>query len=101
MKNLNAMTEQSNPGTILYERFMPAGPAVRVRRTSDDGQHPVVAVLEVDRRASSPRASRGVGSPPPLLLVEGRTDDDVLDQLRPHADNDAVLSRLMVEKGYR
>jgi hypothetical protein len=25
----------------------------------------------------------------------------VLDQLRPHADNDAVLSRLMVEKGYR
>lgn len=95
------MDEDTNPGRILYERFMPAGPAVRVRRTSVEGQMPVVAVLEVDRRASSPRQSRGVGTPPPLLLVEGSTDDDVLDQLRPHADNDAVLSRLMVEKGFR
>jgi hypothetical protein len=95
------MTQQSTPGTILYERFMPAGPAVRVRRTSGEGQVPVIAVLEVDRRASSPRQSRGVGTPPPLLLVEGPSDDDVLDQLRPHADNDAVLSRLMLEKGFR
>lgn len=95
------MDQHENPGTILYERFMPAGPAVRVRRTSDSGQLPVVAVLEVDRRASSPRQSRGVGTPPPLLLVEGATDDEVLDQLRPHAENDAVLSRLMVEKGFR
>lgn len=95
------MTDEEYPGAVLYERFMPAGPAVRVRRTSSEGQMPVVAVLEVDRRASSPRQSRGVGTPPPLLLVEGTTDDEVLEQLRPHADNDAVLSRLMIEKGFR
>lgn len=95
------MTQQSNPGTILYERFMSAGPAVRVRRVSADGQSPVVAVLEVDRRASSPRASRGAGTPPPLMEVEGPTEDDVLDLLRPHAENDSALARLMVEKGFR
>ena len=95
------MTRKSNPGPILYERFMPSGPVVRVRRTSAVGQLPVVAVLEVDRRASSPRGSLGAGTPPPLLEVEGPTDDDVLDRLRPHAENDSLLSRMMVEKGIR
>jgi hypothetical protein len=95
------VTTESIPGTVLYERFMPAGPAVRIRRTSGDGDTPVVAVLEVDRRALTPRASRGLGVPPSLLLVEGTTDRDVVTMLKPHADNDATVSRLMIEKGLR
>jgi hypothetical protein len=95
------MNTESIPGTVLYERFMPAGPAVRIRRTSGDGDTPVVAVLEVDRRALTPRASRGVGIPPSLLLVEGESDRDVVNLLRPHAENDATVARLMIEKGLR
>lgn len=95
------MSDFDTPTDVLYERPMPAGPLVRVRRISEPGAVPVVAVLEVDRRAASLRPSRGGGTPPPLLLVEGPSADDVIAQLRPHADNDAILARMMVEKGVR
>src|SRR3954447_561970 len=66
------------PG-VLYERFLPHGPAVRIRRTSDDGVTPVTAVLEVARRAGTPR--EGVGTPPPLLHCEAPTEADAIASL--------------------
>ncbi|HXT17396.1 MAG TPA: hypothetical protein VN706_17280 [Gemmatimonadaceae bacterium] len=84
---------------ILYERTLPHGPAVRIRRTSDPGTPPVTAVLEVDRRAGTPRA--GIGNPPPLLQCEAANDDDALAQLKPHADDDRTVVQLMREKGLR
>lgn len=86
--------------TILYRRKLPHGPAVRVRRTSEAGHSPVTAVLEVDRRAGTPRESDG-GFPPPLMIVEGATDADVLAALHPHAQDDRLLAGLMREKGLR
>ena len=53
---------------ILYKRILPHGPAVRIRRTSEDGVVPVTAVLEVDRRAGTPR--EGIGTPPSLMTAE-------------------------------
>jgi len=89
------------PSSILYERSLPHGPSVRIRRTSESGTTPVVAVLEVDRRAGTPRASVGTGFPPPLLTVEGTSEPDVMAQLEPYAKDDAVVARLLREKGLR
>lgn len=86
-------------GAILYERFLPHGPAVRVRRTSEDGVNPVVAVLEVDRRAGTPRA--GIGTPPPLLQCEADSESEVLAMLEPHARDDRMILQLMRDKGLR
>lgn len=85
---------------ILYERALPHGPAVRVRRTSPAGIVPVLAALEVDRRAGTPRAAAG-GFPPPLMQVEGESEDDVLARLEPFARNDAEIARLLRERGLR
>lgn len=84
---------------ILYERILPHGPAVRIRRTSDPGGIPVMAVLEVDRRAGTPRA--GIGTPPPLLECEAQSDEDALEKLRPHAEDDRTIVQLMRERGLR
>jgi hypothetical protein len=84
---------------ILYERFLPHGPAVRVRRTSDAGVTPVTAVLEVDRRAGTPRA--GIGTPPPLMHCEAPTEAEALAMLEPHARDDRTVVQLMREKGLR
>ena len=73
---------------------------MRVRRTSDQGIVPVVAVLEVDRRAGTPRANLG-GNPPPLLIAEGTSEVDVLASLKPSADDDHAIARLLREKGLR
>lgn len=86
--------------TILYSRKLPHGPAVRIRRTSDVGVVPVTAVLEVDRRAGTPREFDG-GFPPPLMIVEGETDADVLAALEPQARDDRMIAGLMREKGLR
>lgn len=86
--------------TILYKRMLPHGPAVRVRRTSEVGEHPVTAVLEVDRRAGTPRESDG-GFPPPLMTVEGSSEAEVLAALQPHAQDDRLLAGMMREKGLR
>jgi hypothetical protein len=85
---------------ILYTRNLPHGPAVRVRRTSDAGAVPVTAVLEVDRRAGTPRELEG-GFPPPLMVAEGRSEADVLTALEPSARDDRVVAGLMHQKGLR
>lgn len=84
---------------VLYERLLPHGPAVRIRRLSAAGEHPVTAVLEVDRRAGTPRAS--TGSPPPLMRFEGDTERDAVEALEPHARDDRRIVQLMREKGLR
>ena len=84
---------------ILYERSMPHGPAVRIRRTSGAGVTPVTAVLEVDRRAGTPRA--GIGDPPPLMSFEGPTESEALEFLGPHARDDRLIVQLLREKGLR
>jgi hypothetical protein len=86
------------PG-ILYERVLPHGPAVRIRRTSEPGVTPVVAVLEVDRRAGTPRA--GIGTPPPLMECEAGDEAEALAKLEPHASDDRAIVQLMREKGLR
>ena len=86
--------------SILYSRPLPHGPVVRVRRTSEPGVLPVTAVLEVDRRAGTPREHDG-GFPPPLMIVEGETESEVLAVLEPQARDDRLLAGLMREKGQR
>lgn len=84
---------------ILYERILPHGPAVRIRRLSIAGEQPVTAVLEVDRRAGTPRAS--TGDPPPLMHFEGATEQAAVDALEPHARDDRRIVQLMRDKGLR
>ena len=86
--------------TILYRRLMPHGPAVRIRRTSADGVVPVVCVLEVDRRAGTPREFEP-GYPPSLLTAEHATEREALAALEPLAKDDAQIARLLREKGLR
>lgn len=92
------MTEPA-AGDLLYERFLPHGPAVRIRRTSEAGAKPVVAVLEVDRRAGTPR--EGIGTPPPLMRCEAPSEAEAVATLQPHAADDRMIAQLMREKGLR
>ncbi|HVZ78126.1 MAG TPA: hypothetical protein VG818_09125 [Gemmatimonadaceae bacterium] len=85
---------------ILYRRTLHEGRVVRIRRTSDPGAVPVTAVLEVDRRAGTPREHAG-GTPPPLMHCEAETEAAVLDALTPHAADDRMIAQLMREKGLR
>ncbi|MDQ6633355.1 MAG: hypothetical protein M3Z10_01215 [Gemmatimonadota bacterium] len=85
---------------ILYDRRLAHGPAVRDRRTSVPGVVPVTAVLEVDRRAGTARESLG-GFPPPLMIVEAPSDEEVLALLQPHATDDRLVAGLMHDKGLR
>jgi hypothetical protein len=91
------MSETSND--VLFERFLPHGPAVRIRRTSDAGVEPVTAVLEVDRRAGTPRA--GIGTPPPLMHCEAESESAAVELLGAHARDDRMIAQLMREKGLR
>jgi hypothetical protein len=84
---------------ILYKRLLPHGPAVRIRRTSGAGIVPVTAVLEVDRRAGTPR--EGVGTPPSLMSAEGTSEAEVLAKLEPHAADDRSIVLLIRERGLR
>lgn len=84
---------------ILYERTMTAGHVVRIRRLTPDGASPVRAVIEVDRRAGSPRESTGRGLPPPLMAVEGDSEPDVVASLMPFVQEDASVARLMAQRG--
>lgn len=86
--------------SILFSRKLPHGPAVRVRRTSEAGVVPVMAVLEVDRRAGTPRESES-GFPPPLLLAEGASETEVVAALQSQANDDRLIAGLMREKGLR
>jgi hypothetical protein len=85
---------------ILYKRLLPSGPAVRIRRTSDEGVTPVTAVLEVDRRAGTPREKEG-GIPPALMTVEGDSEAEVVAALEPTAGDDRAIAQLMRDRGVR
>jgi hypothetical protein len=84
---------------VLYQRLLPHGPAVRVRRTSEPGALPVTAVLEVDRRAGTPR--EGIGTPPPLMQCEAASEGEAVTLLEPHANDDRTIVQLMREHGLR
>ena len=86
---------------ILYERTMPHGHIVRIRRLTPDGQAPVRAVIEVDRRAGTPRSSGGGGRPPALMAVEGESEPDVVASLLPFAEEDAAVARLLAQRDVR
>ncbi len=86
---------------ILYERTMTSGAIVRIRRMTADGVSPVRAVIEVDRRAGSPRSSGGAGTPPPLMAVEGASDAEVTASLLPFAEEDSAVARLLAQRGAR
>jgi hypothetical protein len=85
---------------ILYRRKMPHGPEVRIRRTSVPGATPVTAVLDVDRRAGTPREKDG-GTPPALKQAEGPSEDAVVAALRADADDDRAIAGLLRAKGLR
>jgi hypothetical protein len=85
---------------ILYRRKLVHGPEVRIRRTSPLGATPVTAVLDVDRRAGTPREKDG-GTPPPLKQAEGATEADVIAALKKDADDDRAIAGLMRAKGQR
>jgi hypothetical protein len=84
---------------ILYERTLPHGPSVRIRRVTIAGESPVTLVLEVDRRAGTPRA--GEGHPPTLMQVVGATEQDGVRALEPHARDDRRVVQLMRDMGLR
>jgi hypothetical protein len=84
---------------VLYQRTMAHGPAVRIRRTSDTGTTPVIAVLEVERRAGTPR--EGQGTPPALLHCEAASERDALSMLESQAGDDRLITRLLHSKGLR
>ena len=86
---------------VLYERNQSSGPVVRVRRISPEGETPVRAVLEVDRRGGLLRKGQTFGSPPPIAQATGESDSAALAQLLPFAMEDAELARLMRDKGLR
>jgi hypothetical protein len=83
---------------ILYERTMTAGYVVRIRRLTPDGSPLVRAVIEVDRRAGSPRLSGGRGLPPPLMAVEGENEPAVVASLMPFVQEDASVARLLAQR---
>ncbi len=88
------------PDDILYRRKLVHGPEVRIRRTSEKGETPVIAVLDVDRRAGTPREKEG-GTPPPLKQAQGATEADVVAALKADADDDRAIAGLLRAKGLR
>ncbi|MEK7403372.1 MAG: hypothetical protein AABZ80_13535 [Gemmatimonadota bacterium] len=86
--------------SVLYRRKLAHGPEVRIRRTSADGATPVTAVIDVDRRAGTPREKEG-GDPPPLKTATAGSDTEVLAALKADADDDRVIASLLRAKGLR
>jgi hypothetical protein len=85
---------------VLYERKTSLGAVVRIRRVASATAGSVAAVVEVDRRAGTPREVEG-GIPPALMAVEGDTEDAVLASLLPFAEDDAAIARLLAARGIR
>ncbi len=85
--------------SILYERPLPQGPIVRIRRVTPPGGAAVCAVIEVDRRVGTARETSDV--PPALMAVEGQTEEEVVASLLPFAADDAAVARLLAERGIR
>ena len=86
---------------VLYERVMPEGAVVRIRRLTPAGGTSVRAVIEVDRRNSGPRSVGAGRTPPPLMAVEGDNDQVVLASLLPFVEDDAAVARLISARGAR
>lgn len=84
---------------FLYERPLPQGPVVRIRRIVPTDGGAVRAVIEVDRRVGSPREQHDV--PPPLMVVEGTSEEEVMASLLPFAEDDAAVARLLASRGLR
>ncbi len=85
---------------ILYRRKLVHGPEVRIRRTSAKGATPVTAVIDVDRRAGTPREKEG-GLPPPLKQASAGSEAEVVAALRKDADDDRAIAGLLRAKGLR
>lgn len=90
--------------SILYERMLPQGPVVRIRRvpvtTKGATAGAVCAVIEVDRRVGTARESAS-DVPPALMAVEGKSEDEVVASLLPFAEDDAAVARLLSARGIR
>ena len=84
---------------VLFQRIMAHGPCVRIRRTSGAGVTPVALVLEVDRRAGTPREGRG--TPPALAHCEAATQDEAMAMLESQARDDRTVVQLLHAKGLR
>jgi hypothetical protein len=84
---------------VLYERTMPEGATVRIRRLTPDAGTPVRAVIEVDRRNSGPRGADAGRHPPPLMAVESETEQGVVAALLPFVEEDAAVARLLAQRG--
>lgn len=87
-------------GAVLYERTQTMGPVVRIRRVEPSSGGAVCAVVEVDRRAGTPRAKEG-GTPPPIMAVEGESVDAVVAALLPFVEDDSAVARLLASRGIR
>ena len=85
---------------ILYKRKLAHGPEVRIRRTTAAGATPVTAVIDVDRRAGTPREKEG-GDPPPLKTASANSEAEVVAALKKDADDDRVIASLLRAKGLR
>ena len=83
---------------VLYERLMPEGAVVRIRRLTPVDGAPIRAVIEVDRRDSGPRGVNASRHPPALMAVEGDSDQGVVAALLPFAEEDAAVARLMAQR---
>jgi hypothetical protein len=90
--------------SILYERTLPQGPVVRIRRVPGPGagaaSGAVCAVIEVDRRVGTARDNAD-NIPPALMAVEGKSEDEVVASLLPFAEDDAAVARLLAARGIR
>lgn len=85
---------------VLYRRKLAHGPEVRIRRTTASGVTPVTAVIDVDRRAGTPREKEG-GEPPALKTATAGSDAEVVAALKADADDDRVIASLLRAKGFR
>jgi hypothetical protein len=85
--------------SLLYERALPQGSLVRIRRIAPTDGGAVRAVIEVDRRMATARGAHDV--PPALMAVEGESEDAVMASLLPFAEDDAAVARLLASRGLR
>lgn len=95
------MTDSAEIGAVLYERTMPQGSVVRIRRVTPPEGSAVCAVIEVDRRAGTPRAATATGRAPAIMAVEGESEPAVVASLLPFVEDDAAVARLLAGRGIR
>ena len=94
--------EHQNVSDVLYERLLPEGATVRIRRLTPQAGTPVRAVIEVDRRNSGPRSiDSHRTAPPPLMAVESETEQGVVAVLLPFVEEDAAVARLLAQRASR